>query len=64
MGNASPLLSRVRRSVRRLLAAIDRALAAAREVERARDALAREAGHLRPLRVHCPEDEHASQDAP
>jgi hypothetical protein len=46
----------VRRAVRRLLEAIDRALAAAREIERARTDLDRTA-RRRPLRVITPERE-------
>jgi hypothetical protein len=49
--NDEPPPPPVRRRVRRLLEAIDRALAAAREVEQARDALVRESSRLRQLRV-------------
>jgi len=51
---------RLRAKARRLLASIDRFLAAAKEVERARDALAREAERREKLRlVHPGETDHA-----
>lgn len=46
-----PLPTRVRRSVRRLLDAIDVAVAASREVEKARDALAKESDRLQRFAV-------------
>jgi hypothetical protein len=51
MNAETALPDHVRQSVRRLLDAIDNALSASREVERARDALVREAERLQQLRV-------------
>jgi hypothetical protein len=54
---------RIRSAVRRLLDAVDRALAAAREVEAARTALDRAASPPRRLRVVTGPNESESPDA-
>jgi hypothetical protein len=54
MSAESQPLRQLRRKVRRLLASIEQALEASREVERARDDLVRAAGRLPGLRIVDP----------
>jgi hypothetical protein len=61
MNETPSIPARIRRSVRRLLATIDRAVAASHELERARDALLRESERLQQLSI-VGSDQEAHRD--
>jgi hypothetical protein len=65
MSTASSITPRARQAVRRILSAIDNALAAARELEQARSDLDHAAADdPPPLRIATPPEEEGSTHAP